>query len=91
MEDIFAYFDRDEDGLVDFEELIRGLDIIERGNFNEKCQYCFEIYDAYGLRTLDIYTLRQLLKKSFSEVIINLEKVSNSLTNLGNGTSITWE
>ena len=76
---------------MDFQELIKGLDIIERGNFNEKCRYCFDIYDAYGLQTLDIFTLRQLLKRSFSEVIINLEKVTNHLSNLGHGTSISWE
>ena len=91
MEDIFAFFDRNEDGLVDFEELIKGLDVVERGNFDEKCRYCYEVYDIYGLQTLDIYTLRYLLKKSFSEVIINLEKVSNHLQNLGNGSSINFE
>ena len=64
------------DGLVDFEELIKGLDVAERGSFPEKCKYCYQVYDAFALETLDIYTLRWLLKKSFSEVIVGLEKVS---------------
>ena len=58
IQDIFDFFDKNEDGLVDFDEFIKGLDIVERGNFNEKCQYCFNIYDAFGIQTLDIYTLR---------------------------------
>lgn len=91
IEDIFAFFDKDEDGLVDFDEFIKGLDIVERGNFDQKCAYCFETYDSFGLHVLDIYTLRQLLKRSFSEVIINLEKVLSRLSSLGNGTSMSWE
>ena len=49
MADIFVTFDKDGDGLVDFEEFIRGLDIMERGDFQEKCSYCFQIYDVYAL------------------------------------------
>ena len=33
MADMFVFFDKDEDGLVDFDEFVRGLDIAERGNF----------------------------------------------------------
>ena len=32
-EEIFIFFDKDEDGMVDFEEFVRGLDIVERGTF----------------------------------------------------------
>ena len=48
-DEIFLYFDKDEDGLVDFEEWVRGLDIVERGTFRQKCAYCYEVYDLYGL------------------------------------------
>lgn len=58
IEDIFVYFDKDEDGLVDFEEYVKGIDLAERGTFAEKCQYCYEIYDVYNLQVLDIFTLR---------------------------------
>ena len=58
MPDIFVAFDRDADGLVDFNEYVRGLDIMETGTFNEKCNFCYGIYDVYGLGTLDIFTLR---------------------------------
>lgn len=91
MAEIFVFFDKDEDGLVDFDEFIRGLDIAERGNFQEKVAYCFEVYDLYGLQTLDIYTLRHLLKKSYSEVIINLEKVTLRFQSMGMGSKLSWE
>ena len=58
MPDIFVWFDKDEDGLIDFDELVRGLDIAERGTFAEKVNYCFDVYDTFGLQLLDIYTLR---------------------------------
>lgn len=76
---MFIFFDKNSDGIVDFEEFIRGIDHAERGSFEEKCQYCFEIYDLYGLKTLDIFTLRQLLKKSYSQVIVKLEKISSQI------------
>ena len=27
-------------------ELVKGMDIVERGTFDEKCQYCFALYDV---------------------------------------------
>ena len=41
IREIFLFFDKNNDGLVDFNEFIVGLDIIERGNFDEKSQYCY--------------------------------------------------
>ena len=75
IREIFLFFDKNSDGLVDFNELIVGLDIIERGNFDEKSQYCYQVYDIYGQGLLDIYTLRQLLKRSYSEIVVGLDKV----------------
>ena len=91
MAEIFVFFDKDEDGLVDFDEFIRGLDIAERGNFQEKVAYCMEVYDLYALQSLDIFTLRHLLKKSYSEVIINLEKVTLRFQSIGMGAKLSWE
>ena len=73
--DLFFYFDKNKDGAVDFNEFIVGLDIVERGTFDEKCAFCFEIYDIYGSGVLDILTLRHLLSRSYSEVIVKLEKI----------------
>ena len=44
--DIFMFFDQyTRDQIVDFQELVKGLDIVERGTFDEKTQYCFALYD----------------------------------------------
>jgi Ca2+-binding EF-hand superfamily protein len=74
IKEMFVFFDRNADGKVDFEELIRGLDIIERGTFDEKCRYCFELYDIFAMQELDIVTLRSLFKRVFSTPIIKLEE-----------------
>ena len=34
-----------------------------------------QVYDIYGQGLLDIYTLRQLLKRSYSEIVVGLDKV----------------
>ena len=92
-QDMFLFFDKNKDGLVDFNEFIVGLDIIERGSFDEKCLYCFEMYDIYGTGILDIVTLRYLLKKSYSEVIIKLEAIVKEVEAAQddkNARGITW-
>lgn len=41
------YFDRVTlDRTIDFFELVVGLDIVERGTFDEKCEYCWIMYDV---------------------------------------------
>ena len=81
--DSFFYFDVNKDGAVDFNEFILGLDIVERGSFDEKCVYCFEMYDIYGTGILDIVTLRHLLRRSYSEIIVKLEKIVKDLEEIG--------
>lgn len=53
------FFDQSTtDQMIDFQELVKGLDIVERGTFDEKTQYCFALYDISEQGFLDIYTLR---------------------------------
>ena len=45
--DIFIFFDqKTQDQTVDFLELVKGMDIVERGTLEEKCGYCFFLYDV---------------------------------------------
>lgn len=64
-EDFFLFFDANRDGLIDFFEVVIGLDTIEKGNFEEKSKFCFAMYDILENGVLDIFTLREVLKKSF--------------------------
>jgi len=59
------FFDTNRDGLIDFYEVVLGLDIIEKGSFEDKCKFCFAMYDILENGVLDIYTLREVLKKSY--------------------------
>jgi len=57
--DIFIFFDREtQDQTIDFFEFVKSMDIVERGTFDEKCQYCFAMYDVIEQGFLDIYSLR---------------------------------
>jgi Ca2+-binding EF-hand superfamily protein len=71
--DFFLFFDTNRDQLIDFYELVQGLNIIEKGTFEEKCKFCFQMYDILENGVLDIYTLREVLKKSYVNNIIALE------------------
>lgn len=66
MGEIFIFFDKNGDGLIDFEEFVRGLDTIERGNLEQKIDYCYRMLDVFDIGILDIFTLREVLIRSFS-------------------------
>lgn len=64
-EDFFLFSDTNRDGLIDFYEVVMGLDTIEKGDFDQKAKFCFAMYDILENGVLDIFTLREVLKKSF--------------------------
>jgi Ca2+-binding EF-hand superfamily protein len=49
------------------------MDLIEKGSFEHKVKYCFAMYDILENGVLDIYTLREVLKKSYVNYIVVLE------------------
>uniref|UniRef100_A0A9J2PPH1 EF-hand domain-containing protein n=1 Tax=Ascaris lumbricoides TaxID=6252 RepID=A0A9J2PPH1_ASCLU len=42
---VFRTFDRDEDGMISFEEFVVGLSVISRGTNTEKLEWIFDLYD----------------------------------------------
>jgi len=63
--DMFYFFDSQRDGLIDFYEMVIGLDIVEKGSFDEKTRFAFSMVDILEQGVLDIFTLREVLKKSY--------------------------
>lgn len=64
-DDFFLFFDSNHDGLVDFYEMVVGMNAVEKGNFDEKCRFCFAMYDLTEANVLDTNTIREVLKKSY--------------------------
>ena len=90
-EDFFLFSDTSKDGLVDFYELVVAMDVIERGAFEDKCKFCFAMYDVLENGMLDIFTLRECLKKGFINQIMVLEKcVARVKDTKGNKHSDGW-
>ncbi|CAF0793517.1 unnamed protein product [Didymodactylos carnosus] len=42
---IFVTFDRDNSGKIDFDEFLLAMDLMEKGNLDEKLKYAFQLYD----------------------------------------------
>ena len=63
----------------DFYEFVKGLDLVERGTFTEKCRYCFTLYDIMEQNYLDLFSLRQVLKRSYTSHILNLEEAMKEI------------
>ena len=80
--DIFIFFDREtQDSTIDFYELVKGMDIIERGTLEQKCQYCFAMFDVCEQNYLDLFSLREVMKRSFTQHIICLEEAIQEIKN----------
>jgi len=53
---------------------VKGLDIVERGTFDEKVEYCWIMYDVMEQNYLDVFSLRQVLKKSYTQQLVSLDQ-----------------
>ena len=69
-DDFFLFFDTNRDGLVDFYEMVVGMNIIEKGSFEEKCQFAFTIYDLSETEVLDTVSIREVLRRSYVTQIV---------------------
>eukprot|EP00128_Syssomonas_multiformis_P014226 Colp12_sorted_trinity150504_noHs@11841 len=47
-ERIFRFFDQDNNGIIDFPELVRGLSVLSKGSQQDKLEYAFRGYDIDG-------------------------------------------
>lgn len=72
-DDYFLFFDSNRDGLVDFYEMVVGMNIIERGTFEEKCKLCFAMYDLSEAEQLDTITIREVLRKTYVNQIVQMD------------------
>ena len=73
-DDFFLYFDSNRDGLVDFYEMVVGMNIIEKGSFDEKCQFAFTMYDLSEADILDTVSIREVLRRSYVTQIVQLDQ-----------------
>ena len=42
---IFLTFDKDNSGTIDFKEFLLAIDLMEKGDLDEKLRYAFQLYD----------------------------------------------
>jgi serine/threonine-protein phosphatase 2B regulatory subunit len=65
---IFAAFDIDGSGEIEFKEFARGIYAMSpRASLEEKAKFCFSVYDIDGNGTIDRDELSQILRFSLTE------------------------
>jgi len=72
-DDCFRLFDSNRDGLVDFYEMVIGMNTIEKGSFEEKCQFAFTMYDLSEADVLDTLSIREVLRRSYVTQIVQID------------------
>ena len=73
-DDFFLFFDTNRDGLVDFYEMVVGMNVIEKGTFEDKCKFAFTMYDLTESDVLDTVSIREVLRKSYVTQIVQLDQ-----------------
>ena len=64
-ERIFKFFDRDEDGVINFIDLVSGLSVLCKGTQEEKIIYAFKGYDLHNNEYISRDELRSMFKAYF--------------------------
>eukprot|EP00051_Salpingoeca_urceolata_P010884 m.133745 g.133745 ORF g.133745 m.133745 type:complete len:402 (-) comp16894_c0_seq5:76-1281(-) len=62
---VFKFFDRDEDGIINFGDLVSGLSVLCKGTQEEKLLYAFKGYDLHESGYITREELRQMFKAYF--------------------------
>ena len=78
-DDFFLFFDSNRDGLVDFYEMVIGMNTIEKGSFEEKCQFAFTMYDLSEADILDTLSIREVLRRSYVTQIVQLDQAISKI------------
>lgn len=89
---LFKYFDKNGEGVVEFCDFIQSLNIIEKGNFQQKVALCFNVYDFETKGHLEPSKITELLKIAYINPITQLEKCIMKIQYIGglNDKYISW-
>jgi len=71
---LFYFFDKNQDGIVEYFEVVKSLDVIEKGNSDEKIELCFSVYDPDNIGFLDSNSLKELFRTCYINIISKLEQ-----------------
>ncbi|KAJ3301882.1 hypothetical protein HDV03_000249 [Kappamyces sp. JEL0829] len=62
---VFSFFDKDGDGIISFENMVRGLSVLCKGTMEERIRYAFHGYDINGDGFISRDELRRMFKSYF--------------------------
>ncbi|KNC99585.1 uncharacterized protein SPPG_04973 [Spizellomyces punctatus DAOM BR117] len=65
IERIFMFFDRDGNGIINFEELVMGLSVLCKGGLDERMKWAFKGYDLNNDGIISREELHQMFKAYF--------------------------
>ena len=66
---VFAVFDRDHDGTIDFHEFLLAVAAGTPGDLDSHLKYVFQMCDVSGDGEMDLEELTTFLKASVSEIL----------------------
>ena len=78
---VFRSFDLDNDSALSMEEWLKGLSVYLKGTFEEKINFCFNVYDMNSDGVITREEMFQFLKTSIMKT--NVEEEPDENTKVG--------
>lgn len=72
---MFNYFDKKNDGLIDFEEFVDALSVIYKNDVTMKARYIFEIIDFHKLKDIGVREINKVFEIAYVDVFVDLKSV----------------
>lgn len=72
---MFNYFDKKEDGLIDFAEFVESVSIIYKSDVILKARFVFDIIDFHKMKELGVREINKVFELAFVDVFVDLKAV----------------
>ncbi|XP_074661753.1 uncharacterized protein LOC141914453 [Tubulanus polymorphus] len=77
LEQLFKFYDRNNDRFIDFEEMVKGLSILCKGTIQDKLPYAFAAYDIENKKSISRDNMQRMFRAYYD---ITIELVRDVVT-----------
>lgn len=81
---LFNFFDKEKDGILDFKEIVLGMNVVYKGDLHSKSYFAFWCYDFNGDDELNTSELNELFLKCYIDPLDKLQIIYSKIFDMKN-------